>query len=85
MRLLSLLFVFMLVMLNPGLLQAGVSLDAAAKLVGRSTQGQILGAKTVKVAGKEVHVIRVLTQDGRVQHLKVDAETGRFLGYSGKQ
>ncbi len=85
MRLLNKVFLIVLTMLHAGFLQAGVSLDTAAKQVARSTQGQVLGAKTVRVEDKEVHIIRVLTPDGRVQHLKVDAETGRVLGHSGNQ
>ena len=83
-HLLNLLLLFGSGMLNSGILLARVSLDDAAKQAGRSKQRQVLGAKTVRIDGKQVHIIRVLTSDGRVQHLKVDAESGRILGNSGK-
>ena len=61
---------------------AKVSLDDAAKQAGGSKQRQVLGAKTVRIDGKQVHIIRILTSDGRVQNLKVDAESGRIMGNS---
>jgi uncharacterized membrane protein YkoI len=31
------------------------------------------------IDGKDVHIIKVLTPDGRVQYIKVDAETGSTI------
>lgn len=57
-----------------------VSLDNATKQVRKDARLRVLGAKTEIIDGKEVHVIKVLTADGRIQHHKIDAETGRMLG-----
>ncbi|PKM10469.1 MAG: hypothetical protein CVV13_12940 [Gammaproteobacteria bacterium HGW-Gammaproteobacteria-3] len=62
------------------LMLAVVTLDDATKQVRQDSQKKILGAKTESIDGREVHVIKVLTPDGRIQHLKIDAETGRLLG-----
>lgn len=56
-----------------------VSLDDATKKVRQDAKKRILGAKTESIDGKKVHVIKVLTPDGRIQHLKIDAETGQLL------
>ena len=56
-----------------------VSLDEATKQVRKDSEKKVLGAKTESIDGREVHVIKVLTPDGRIQHLKIDAETGRLL------
>ena len=63
-----------------GLQLAFVSLDQATKQVRQNSSLRILGAKTEVIDGKEVHIIKVLTKDGRVQHVRVDAETGQMMG-----
>jgi uncharacterized membrane protein YkoI len=56
-----------------------VTLEEATKQVMKGSEKKVLGAKTQSIDGREVHVIKVLTPDGRIQHLKVDAETGQLL------
>jgi len=63
---------------------ADVSLDEAAQQVRQNRQLRVLGAKTERIDGKQVHVIRVLTPNGRVQHLRVNAETGHIQESSGQ-
>ena len=58
---------------------AQINLDDAAKKVTEGNGRKVLGAKTEIIDGKEVHVIKVLTEDGRIQHHKVDAKTGEIL------
>ena len=55
----------------------GVGLDEAVSRVRRQTDGKILSADTIVVEGRDVHRIKVLTGKGRVQRLKVDAQSGR--------
>lgn len=50
-----------------------ISLDEAVSRVRRQTNGKILAAKTVRIDGRPVHVIKVLTPDGRVKRIRVDA------------
>lgn len=40
--------------------------------------GRVLSAETRKRNGRESHRIRILTDDGRVKRLNMDAESGRF-------
>ena len=55
-----------------------VSLDQATKRI-INQNNKVLGAKTQNIGGRRVHVIKVLTPEGRIQYLKVDAESGRII------
>jgi uncharacterized iron-regulated membrane protein len=55
----------------------GISLDEAVSRVRRQTGGKILSAETSRVDGRRVHRIKVLTEQGRVQRLQVDARSGQ--------
>jgi uncharacterized membrane protein YkoI len=55
-----------------------LTLDQATKKI-IEQQNKVMGAKTEEIDGKEVHVIKVLTSDGRVQYINVDAETGKII------
>ncbi len=56
-----------------------VNMDEAAKIVQKELGGRVLGGKTVEEKGSKYHIIRVLTPDGRVQHIKVDSKTGKII------
>ncbi|MFK5948190.1 MAG: hypothetical protein QM500_05420 [Methylococcales bacterium] len=58
---------------------AMVTLDQATKKVIEKDGNKVMGAKTEIMEGKKVHIIKVLTSDGRVQYIKVDAESGKLL------
>ncbi len=60
-------------------LLAYVSLDEATKQIIEGTYNKVLGAQTELIDGKEVHIIKVLTPDGRIQYYKIDAETGQLV------
>lgn len=57
-----------------------LSLDEVTKQIRQNGDKRVLGAKTETIDGREVHVIKVLTSDGRIQYLRIDAETGKPLG-----
>jgi uncharacterized membrane protein YkoI len=59
---------------------ARVTLDEATRQILSDGKKRVLGATTVIIDGREVHVIKVLTPDGRIQHYKIDAETGAVIG-----
>lgn len=40
--------------------------------------GRVISAETRRKNGRDSHRIRILTDDGRVKRLNVDAESGRF-------
>jgi len=58
---------------------SALTLDQATKKIIEQNKNKVMGAKTETVDGKEVHVIKILTSDGRVQSLNVDAETGKLI------
>jgi uncharacterized membrane protein YkoI len=55
----------------------GISLDEAVSRARRQSDGKILSAETVRVDGRRVHRIKILTRDGRVTRMEIDADTGR--------
>lgn len=58
---------------------ARVSLHEATQKILNDGKMRVLGATTVVIDGREVHIIKVLTPDGRILHYKVDAETGEVI------
>ena len=58
----------------------GISLDEAVSRARRQSDDKILSAETVRVDGRRVHRIKVLTNQGRVKHVQIDADTGRPAG-----
>ena len=55
----------------------GISLDEAVSRARRQSDGKILSAETVRVDGRRVHRIKILTRDGRVTRMQIDADSGR--------
>ena len=52
-------------------------LDEAVSRARRQSDDKILSAETVRIDGRRVHRIKVLTSRGRVKHVQIDADTGR--------
>lgn len=77
--LLLLLSLSNLVQANGLVLVSLVSLDEATKIVRQDKAKKILGAKTETIDGRDIHIIKVLTPDGRVQQIRVDAQSGKLL------
>ena len=57
--------------------------DAVSEARGRHP-GRVLSAETRNRGGRESHRIRILTRDGRVKRLNMDAESGDFQKRKGK-
>jgi uncharacterized membrane protein YkoI len=55
----------------------GISLDEAVSRARRQSDGKILSAETVRIDGRSVHHIKILTKDGRVKRVQIDAGSGR--------
>jgi len=55
------------------------SLERAVEQVKRNSNGKILSANTVRDGKRAVHNIRVLTKQGRVKRVRIDARSGRLL------
>lgn len=63
-----------------------MTLDEAAEKVARDSNGKVMRATQERHDDKDVFVIRVLTPDGRrVQHYKLDAESGEIVERPKKQ
>ena len=58
---------------------AKVSVDEAARNVNKDRRSRVLGARTKIIDGREVHVIKTLSDKGRIKNRRVDAETGKTL------
>ncbi len=67
---------------RPGSLAVAViGIEQAARMVRGREGGRILGAETRNVNDRTVHIIKVLTPDGkRVRYIQVDAESGQIIG-----
>jgi len=48
-----------------------ISLDQAVNRIKKNSKGKVLGAKTVMIDGRPIHVIKVLTKSGRVKRVRV--------------
>jgi hypothetical protein len=57
-----------------------INLDQATKqIIKNNSSLRVLGAETEIIECKLVHVVKVLTPDGRIQHYKIDPETGEII------
>ncbi len=64
---------------NTDSLLALLTLDDAVKKINQQGNNKVLATKTESEKGKSVHIIKVLTPAGRIQHIKVDAESGKII------
>ena len=55
-----------------------MSLDAAVAMVRERFGGKVISASTTDQGGRKVHVIKLLSDQGRVSTVKVDAQSGRI-------
>ena len=55
----------------------GISLDQAVAQARQQYNGKVLSAETVRVDGRKVHRIKILTKNGRVKRTQIDARSGR--------
>ena len=61
---------------DPRIETAGVSLDQAVEMAQRRYRAKAVKAETVENDGKKVHQIRLLSAEGKVWTVRVDAESG---------
>jgi hypothetical protein len=59
--------------------RSGVSLQQATQLATRRFPGRVVRAETIVTGGRQVHVIRILSDDNRVRTVRIDADTGNFI------
>jgi uncharacterized membrane protein YkoI len=58
---------------------ARISLHEVTQKILSEGNKRVLGASTEIIDGREVHIIKVLTPDGRIRYYKIDAETGALI------
>ena len=73
-----LLTVLMLVASTLAQADRRTSLEDAVSEARNRHPGRVLSAETERRGGRDSHRIRILTRDGRVKRLRMDAESGRF-------
>ena len=56
-----------------------ISLDEAVAKARRKNKGKVLSAETIRKDGRQVHSIKILTKDGRVKRIRIDARTGKKM------
>lgn len=61
-----------------GIVFSLLSLDQVTRKV-INNKSKVLSVRTEIIAGKKVHIIKILTKDGRVQYIKVDAQSGKRI------
>ncbi|MBT3046561.1 MAG: ribosome biogenesis GTPase RsgA [gamma proteobacterium symbiont of Ctena orbiculata] len=65
-------------LLMPGLhAWADISLDQAVEQAKQRLGGRVISAETRERDGKRVHNVRILTNEGKVRRLRINAEGGR--------
>ena len=55
-----------------------MNLDQAVAMVRKRYGGKVISAETVSDGGKTTHVIKLLSDQGRVRTVRVDAESGKI-------
>lgn len=56
--------------------QEKISIHQAVRQVKSSHSGKVLGAETRVEQGRNVHIIKLVTEDGVIRRIRVDAESG---------
>ena len=59
--------------------QGGVSLDAVVRQMEQRFNARVVRAETREEKGRTVYVLRLLSEDGKVWTVKVDADSGAVL------
>jgi uncharacterized membrane protein YkoI len=77
-RLISVL-VLLGLLATPELALARVSPDQAAAVAQQSVAGRVLAVEKINASGREVFRVKLLTTNGEVKVILIDAETGQKL------
>lgn len=58
--------------------QRGMSLDQAVQMAQRRYHARAVKAETIRQGDRRVHRIRLMSAEGKVWHVHVDAQTGQM-------
>jgi uncharacterized membrane protein YkoI len=61
-----------------------VSLEEAIKIVMQDSKNKLLGAKTEIEDGHKIHIIKILTSEGYIQYVRIDAVNGKIVNRTKK-
>jgi uncharacterized membrane protein YkoI len=61
---------------QPPHMLAGISMDQAIQMAERRYRARVVRADVIEMNGRRVYVLRLLSEQGRVWTVRVDAETG---------
>jgi hypothetical protein len=64
---------------EPPRMLAGISMDQAIEMAERRYHARVVRASATEVNGRRVYVLRLLSEEGRVWTIRVDAETGGVI------
>lgn len=67
------------ILVLPEMALARISAEEAAAVVQRTTSGRVLAVEKSNVGGREMYRVKLLTPNGEVKVILVDAETGQKL------
>ncbi|MBT2969361.1 MAG: hypothetical protein B6D72_11580 [gamma proteobacterium symbiont of Ctena orbiculata] len=76
-QLLSKLLICTLLLIPSLSARADISLDQAVEQAKQRLGGRVISAETRERDGKRVHNVRILTNEGKVRRLRINAEGGR--------
>ncbi|MES9990359.1 MAG: PepSY domain-containing protein [Candidatus Thiodiazotropha sp.] len=83
-RFLPKLLIGVLLLMSGLYANADMSLDQAVEQAKQRLGGRVISAETRERDGKRVHNIRILTKEGKVRRLRINAEGGR-RPYNGRR
>ncbi|MCU7906530.1 MAG: ribosome biogenesis GTPase RsgA [Candidatus Thiodiazotropha sp. (ex Epidulcina cf. delphinae)] len=67
-----------LLLISPGVYAGGgVSLGQAVEQARERVGGRVISAETRERDGRQIHNIRILTKEGKVRRLRINADGGR--------
>lgn len=64
---------------EPSRVRPGVSIDQAISQVERRYKARVVRAEQAELGGRPIYVLRLLSDEGRVSIVRVDAETGGVM------
>lgn len=67
------------ILILPNLAFARVSADEAVAVAQRTAAGRVLAVEKSNAGGREVYRVKLLTPNGEVRVILIDAETGQKL------
>ncbi len=75
----STFFLLSLLFVGQVIARGGISLDEAVESVRDREGGRVISAETQEWDGQQVHNIRLLTKDGKVERIRINSSSGQRM------